>query len=85
MNGLNSKGAEWPQQMREPDTEDLQEFRAGTGTLQNQTQIVYQTNCLGFTALVQTASPDGDATLQVDKAEGIMFVQVLKGKAILQW
>lgn len=84
MKGLNSKGAEWPQQMRGPDTEDFQEFRGGTGTLQNQTPIVCQTSCLGFTALVQSASPDGEAALQVGKVEGIMFVQVLKGKEILQ-
>lgn len=63
MKGLSSKGAEWPQQMGGPDTEDFQEFRAGTGTLQNQTSVVYQTNRLGFTALVQPASPDGEATL----------------------
>lgn len=84
MKGLNSKDAEWPQQMRGPDTEDFQEFRAGTGTLQTQTPIVYQTNRLGFTALAQTASLDGKATLSAGKVEGIMFVQVLKGKEILQ-
>lgn len=83
MKCLNSRGAEWPQQVRGPDTEDFQEFRAGTGTLQNQTPIVYQTNRLGFTALVQPAAPDGEATISVDKVEGIMFVQVFKGKEIL--
>lgn len=63
MRGSNTKGAEWPQQLREPDSEDFQEFRAGTGTLQNQTPVVYQTKPLGFTALAQSASPDREATL----------------------
>lgn len=60
--GLNSKGAEWPQ-VRGPDTEDFQEFRAGTDTLQNQTPAVYQTNHLGFNSLAKSAAPDGEVTL----------------------
>lgn len=54
------------------------------GTLQNQTPIVYHTNRLDFNALAQSASPDGEATLQAEEVEGIMFVQVLKGKEIVQ-
>lgn len=61
--GLNSKGAEWPQQVRGPDTKDFEEFRAGTGTLQNQTPTVYQTNHLGFDSLVKSAAPNREVTL----------------------
>lgn len=63
MRGSNAQGAEWPQQLRGPDSEDFQEFGAGTSTLQNQTPVVYQTKPSGFTALAQSAPPDREATL----------------------
>lgn len=58
---MNSKGAEWAQQMKGWGSKDFQEFEAGTGHCAESDPNCLP-NSLGFTALLQSVFPDGEAT-----------------------